>query len=159
LRADAAAPAAPVGAHARARVRATMCTAVSRSTFDLACFLHLIDIPCCPGWTSTLRRGLGGARYSFDLARDAGRLATLGTGGRQVRSHPAPGKTHVSNPQVGCTASLRREPLSPPSLRAQVSIPLGEIVGALESRCTSAARAPAQARLPRAQKGRLGGRS
>jgi len=101
LRADAAAPAAPVGAHARARARIhEHPTAVSRSTFDTPCFLHLIDIPCCPGSTSMLRRRAWRARYSFDLARMRFGRARLGTGGRQVRSHPAPGLTQTAKAQV-----------------------------------------------------------
>jgi hypothetical protein len=65
------------------------------STFDPPCFVNLIDIPCCPSSTSTLRRGLGGARYSFDLARMRFGRARLGTGRQQVRSHPASGLSQL----------------------------------------------------------------
>ena len=120
MRADAAAPAAPVGAHARARARIHEHRR-EPLYIDTPCSGNLIDIPCCPGSTSTLRRALGRARFSFDLARCSTGAARLGISRQQVRSHPAPGLTQRPKAQVKAIASLSREPLSPPSLRAQVS--------------------------------------
>ena len=77
-----------------------MSTAVSRSTFDLPVFVHLIDIPCCPGSTSMLRRRAWRARCSFDLARCSTGAARLGIGRQQVRSHPAPGLSQTAKAQV-----------------------------------------------------------
>ena len=89
---------ARVGAHARARVRATMCTAVSRSTFDWPCFVNLIDSPCCPGSTSTLPRRLGGASMMCSSA-----------------SHDVQREPHGSVPAVGRCAAT-------PSARPQATI-------------------------------------
>ena len=64
LRADAAAPAAPEGAHARARARIH----VHRREplyIDTPCSGNLIDIPCCRGSTSTLRRALLAEPYAY----------------------------------------------------------------------------------------------
>ena len=90
MRADAAAPAAPVGAHARARARIHEHRR-EPLYIDTPCSGNLIDIPCCSGSTSTLRRALGRARFSFDLARCSTGAARLGIGRQQVRSHPASG--------------------------------------------------------------------
>jgi hypothetical protein len=118
LRADAAAPAAPVGAHARARARnhvATMCTAVSRSTFDLPVFKNLIDIPCCSGSTSTLRRRAWRARYSFDIQHCRTGAGHLGTGDQQVCSHLAPGSTRKQH-------ALSRKPSLAPSIATESTL-------------------------------------
>ena len=96
MRADAAAPAAPVGAHARARARIHEHRR-EPLYIDTPVFLHLIDIPCCSGSTSTLRRGLGGARYSFDIQHCRTGAGHLGTGDQQVCSHLAPGSTRNSH--------------------------------------------------------------
>ena len=64
-----------------------MSTAVSRSTFDLPVFLHLIDIPCCSGSTSTLRRALGGATPEKQLRRRPTGLRPQDAGCQQVCSH------------------------------------------------------------------------
>ena len=63
-----------------------MSTAVSRSTFDLPVFVNLIDSPCCPGSTSTLRRGLGGATPEKQLGRRPTGLGREDTGCQQVCS-------------------------------------------------------------------------
>jgi hypothetical protein len=58
----------------------------------------------------TLRRGLGGARYSFDLARMRFGRARLGTGRQQVRSRPASGLSQLQKAlgQQNYRASPRR---------------------------------------------------
>ena len=86
MRADAAAPAAPVGAHARARAR----NHEHRREplyIDTPCSGNLIDIPCCRGWTSTLRRGLGGATSEKQLRRRPTGLGPQDAGCQQVCSH------------------------------------------------------------------------
>jgi hypothetical protein len=64
-----------------------MCTALSRSTFDPGAIVHLIDIPCCSGSTSTLRRGLGGATSEKQLRRRPTGLGPQDAGCQQVCSH------------------------------------------------------------------------
>ena len=92
-----------------------MCTAVSRSTIDTPCSGNLIDIPCCRGWTSRLRRALGGAKYSFDIQHCRTGAGHLGTGDQQVCSHLAPGSTR--NPHA-----LSRKPSLAPSIATESTL-------------------------------------
>ena len=138
MRAAAAAPAAPVGAHARARARIHEHRR-EPLYIDTPCSVHLIDIPCCSGSTSTLHRALGGARSSFDLGRRPTGHGPQDTGCQQVCSHPAahlPTVTHVCWPTNSrpVTDSLSVDPHC--ALRC---LPLGACVGASESRCAAAA--------------------
>ena len=86
MRAAAAAPAAPVGAHARARARIHEHRR-EPLYIDTPVFLHLIDIPCCSGSTSTLHRALGGATSEKQLGCRPTGLGCEDTGCQQVCSH------------------------------------------------------------------------
>ena len=114
MRADAAAPAAPVGAHARARARIHEHRR-EPLYIDTPCSGHLIDIPCCSGSTSTLRRALGGARSSFDIQHCRTGAGHLGTGDQQVCSHLARGSTR--NPHA-----LSRKPSRAPSIATESTL-------------------------------------
>jgi hypothetical protein len=89
----------------------------------------------------------------FGLARCSTRAARLGTGRRQVRSHTQRPASVNYQGLIGQLQSLAPSNATECTLIVCVrrSLPLGEPVGALESRCAAAAMDADLARLPRAR--------
>ena len=118
---------------------ATMCTAAVCSTFFSTCPHLSLVATCRRDLVSSSLRRLGEAEAWFELCRGGHPFFGQDTGPRQVRSHREAGLTQKSH--ALCLTNAASVPMSShiPLQCARAGLLLGASVGALSSRCDTAA--------------------